>query len=76
MLENHSRNLDMGTTQGNFLTFRRHNSPALSVSVPPLVPTANTTVLSNEIDPHDEGNTYAWNTLDFDFDDYFIGGAE
>ena len=73
MLQNHTHNIATGTAPGNFLTFQRHNSPGLSVSVPPLIPTGNATVLSNEVD---EGNAYAWNILEFDFDDYFIGAAD
>lgn len=72
LLQNHTHSPAMGLAPGNFLGLEHHNSPKLSVSVPPLFPTENATVLSNEVG---DGNAYAWNTLEFDFDDYFIGAA-
>ncbi|KAL1959620.1 hypothetical protein VTO42DRAFT_1655 [Malbranchea cinnamomea] len=56
--------------------FNGANSPlshASSITVPPLVPTTGT---STEIELNDEEHAYGWNNLDFDFDDYFIGGGE
>jgi hypothetical protein len=69
-LRNHTADYVTGNVAGRFLNYHgRRTSPVISVSIPPLISSAE------ETDSPNTENSESWTDFDFDFEDFFIAGS-